>query len=277
MLKPQKFSTLYLDESGSRKPDKKSSSSTGKDLFGIGGVLINDEDVVSANDAIEVFRARWPQMGDEPLHSKAIRSRTGTFAWLGHCENVRERFLEDLTQLLVQLPVIGLACVIDRPGYNKKYEELYKEKRWHLCKTAFSVTVERAVKYSIKNDRNLRVVFEKAGSKEDKDLKSYYAALRCEGNFFNKKNSARYKPLEPGEFRERLWGFEVKKKKTLLLTIADLYLWPMCMTGYIKDERSYKKLREAGRLIDCTLSEDEIAECGIKLSCFVSLKGKVDP
>ena len=268
MLKPQKFSTLYLDESGTREPDKKPSSSTGEDWFGIGGVLINDEDVVSANVVIEDFRTRWTQMGYAPLHSSEVRSGKGSFAWLSDCAEVREIFLTDLAKLLVQLPVIGFACVIDRPGYNKKYEELYKEKRWHLCKTAFSVTVERAVKYSIKNDRNLRVVVEEAGKKEDKAIKSYYAALRCEESFFNKKNSAPYNPLKPEEFRERLWGFEVKKKKTLLLTIADLYLWPMCKAGYNKDERSYKMLREAGKLIDCFLRDDEIAERGIKRSCF---------
>jgi hypothetical protein len=267
-LKVDKFSTLYLDESGTRKPDKKPSNPTGNDWFGIGGVLINDEDIMPANSAIEEFRARWPEMGDFPLHSIEIRSCRGSFTWLSDCQEVKARFLDELTQLLVQLPVIGFACVIDRPGYNKKYEGLYKEKRWHLCKTAFAVTVERAVKYSMKKDRKLRVFVERAGKKEDRDLKSYYAALLSDGNVFNKDNSSHYKPLGPDDYRACLCGFDAKKKKTLLLTIADLYLWPMCMTGYLKDEWAYKKLWAAGRLIDCTLRDEELAECGIKRSCF---------
>lgn len=51
--------------------------------------------------------------------------------------------------LMRDAPVIGLACVIDWPGYNKRYAEKYAENRWMLCKTAFSVVVERAAKFAI--------------------------------------------------------------------------------------------------------------------------------
>ena len=42
-----------------------------------------------------------------------------------------------------------------------------------MCKTAFSILIERAAKFADEQDRFLEVVFEGAGKKEDHDLKRY--------------------------------------------------------------------------------------------------------
>ena len=65
-------------------------------------------------------------------------------------------FYEDLYQLLRAAPVTGLACVIDRPGYNARYREKYGRQRWSLCKSAFTISVERAAKYARSLDCRLR-------------------------------------------------------------------------------------------------------------------------
>ena len=54
--------------------------------------------------------------------------------------------MRDLTSMLTSIPVIGLACVIDRPGYDARYREQYGRNQWQLCKTACSIAVERAAK-----------------------------------------------------------------------------------------------------------------------------------
>jgi hypothetical protein len=60
-------------------------------------------------------------------------------------------------------PALGLACVIDRPDYNHRYKEKYADERWSLCKTAFTIAVERASDIacgSLPNDAtNLRMQF----------------------------------------------------------------------------------------------------------------------
>jgi hypothetical protein len=60
-----------------------------------------------------------------------VRGRNGGFLWLeekGEAE--RQAFYESLYQMMKAAPVIGLACVIDRPGYNHRYLEKYGRDRW---------------------------------------------------------------------------------------------------------------------------------------------------
>lgn len=51
---------FYMDDSGSRDPDRNRNTDTMKpDWFALGGLLINSADVTAAKDAITAFRARW--------------------------------------------------------------------------------------------------------------------------------------------------------------------------------------------------------------------------
>ncbi|ARU23837.1 hypothetical protein RSSE_c3456 [Ralstonia solanacearum] len=38
-----------------------------------------------------------------------------------------QRFMEELTALILGLPIYVLACVVDRPGYNKRYLQAYAD------------------------------------------------------------------------------------------------------------------------------------------------------
>lgn len=70
-----------------------------------------------------------------------------------------------LEGFLLSLPILGVACVIHRPGYVARYQDRYKEALWYMCKTAFSILIERAAKFADEQDRFLEVVFEGAGKK----------------------------------------------------------------------------------------------------------------
>jgi hypothetical protein len=60
--KPEIF--LYMDESGSRDPDRNPRQQAHTpDWFGIGGVLVKASDKSSIEAAMDAFRVRWPQMG----------------------------------------------------------------------------------------------------------------------------------------------------------------------------------------------------------------------
>lgn len=259
--------SLYLDDSGTRHPDRRCGppGRTDKDWFTLGGVLINDEDIDAAHGQLAAFRERWPKLGDKPLHSRDIRYSSKDFTWLADCW---QPFVEDLGATLVGLPVIGVACVIDRPGYNSRYREKYGDQRWRLCKTAFCIVVERAAKFAIKESRRLRVSVERSSKPEEKAARDYYEQLRAKGNPFNSESSLRYRPLQADDFSRTLFEFRVRPKESRLTQVADLYLWPMAIGGYDPENRSFRMLRDSGKLIDSHLLTDEAPTIGIKYSCF---------
>ncbi len=52
------------------------------------------------------------------------------------------------------------------------------------------------------------------------------------------------------------------------MQLADLYLWPMAIGGYHSANRTYARLREDKKLIDCLLDEKAVPTEGIKYSCW---------
>ena len=125
---------FYMDDSGTRHPDHRSNHSAARfDWFGLGGVLVRDEDEERCRDMHAELCRRWGV--DYPLHSHEIRNAKNNFRWLGTDLQTRGDFLSDLQSMLLAMPVIGVACVIDRPGYYNRYHERYG------AKSGCSVTV----------------------------------------------------------------------------------------------------------------------------------------
>lgn len=260
---------LYLDDSGTRHPSKKSGKMPehGCDWFALGGVLVRDEDEDEARRLHTAFVGKWGVTA--PLHSSEIRSRNEGFFWLrDKSKDEQAAFYEDLYCLMRDAPVTGIACVIDRPGYNARYAEKYIENRWMLCKTAFSVVVERAAKFAISQGYGLRVLPEKCNKPEDAALTAYYRELRTEGLPFDAKNSGKYTPLTKDQFAATLYDLRFKAKSSPMAQFADLYLWPVCMGGYHQGNRPYSRLLDDGKLIECLLPEADHATLGSKYSCF---------
>jgi hypothetical protein len=177
--------------------------------------------------------------------------------------------------LLKSAPVVGLACVIDRPGYNARYGEKYGG--WSLCKSAFTISVERAAKYARSIGCRLRVCPERCNKTEDGMIKSYYEALKEEGPPFDATRSEKYRPLTGAELRETLYELEPKRKTSPMAQFADLYLWPMCMGGYNAGCVPYKRLVEDGKLIEVGMPADDIPMLGTKYYCFDAVERKPNP
>ena len=260
---------FYMDDSGTRNPDRHPGRvpAHGYDWFALGGVLIREDDEMPARAAYEDLRDRWKITSH--LRSADIRSKAGPFAWLGKVEEAeRNKFLEELYQLMARISVIGHACVIDRPGYNSRYLEKYGRKRWDLCKTAFAVSVERAAKLARDQGYKLKVFVERGDKKTDRHVKQYYDDLRKVGSPFNLDTSGKYAPLKAAELADTLYEFRTKNKSSPLMQMADLYLWPICMGGYDPKNRPYARLKKDGRLIDCLLQPEQVPALGIKYSCW---------
>ena len=261
---------LYLDDSGSRFPDHEPEAARddGMDWFALGGLLIDKADRKRALEQYDVFVSNWGI--DYPLHSTKIRGRRDRFRWLGQDAARAERFYRELEGLLVSLPVTGIACVIDRPGYNARYAAKYGDQRWLMCKTAYAILIERSLKFAAAAGANLEVFYEEAGKHEDRAVAAYHKSLKVDGMPFDQGNSSGYSGLAPDDFRIGVLGDpqRVTKKGSPLVQIADLYLYPMVKVGYQEGYPPFDQLFAASRVIDAQLPEDERASLGIKYSCF---------
>jgi hypothetical protein len=121
---------FYLDDSGTLHPDHDPGKRAAHafDWFALGGVLVKDSDEPLARELHSAFSRKWGITC--PIHSVEVRALTKGFLWLARRpKRDKEIFYEDLYQLLKAVPVVGLACVIDRPGYNLRYRERYGRQR----------------------------------------------------------------------------------------------------------------------------------------------------
>jgi hypothetical protein len=218
-----KVMSLYLDDSGTRNPDRKIAKElTYRDWFALGGYLVKEEEEGIVRTAHANFCEPWGIK--YPLHSYDIRAERENFAWLkGLDEREKNRFMRELGQMLIKLPVIGHACVVDRPGYNSRYRDKYGRQTWMLCRTAFAVVCERAAKYARRNGCRLRVYVEEGDKTADDYIRSYYASLRTEGMPFSGDAMAQYAPLSTEELAFTLYDFDFKNKTSPMAQIADLY------------------------------------------------------
>ena len=259
---------FYMDDSGTRKPDRVALSLDPKrpNHFALGGVLISEDDEERAREAHAALCSKWSIT--YPLHSVDIRHAAKEFQWLRRNSPEYGPFMADLTQMLVSIPVIGLACVIDRPGYDARYRQQYGRNQWQLCRTAFSIAVERATKHARRLGCKLRVFPERSSKDDERRIAKYYQELRNHGLPFNAATSSPYFPLTAAECAETLLELKFKFKSSPMAQIADLYLWPILWEKYRPGYRPYREFRAGGRLIECVLDAAEVQACGSKFSCF---------
>ncbi|MDX2236878.1 MAG: DUF3800 domain-containing protein [Hyphomonadaceae bacterium] len=262
---------LYLDESGSRDPDKGMPTTTrARDFFAMGGVLINDEDEQVARDAHRALCEKWRI--EHPLHSVEIRMRRSRFSWLAEVTDARRaEFYDDIRQMIRASPVTGIACVIDRPGYNARFRDMYQGRRWKLCKSAFAIVVERSVRFASERGRKLRVLYEHCGKSENAALKRYYDELRTEGMPFDRDRSSAYQAPAANAFSDTLYEFRIKQKSSPIMQFADLVLHPLGVAGYDRDHLPFTQLWEDRKLIDCGMTWADRNTRGTKYYCFTNL------
>ena len=177
-----------------------------------------------------------------PLHSTRIRGRRKHFSWLALDAAREAAFLNHLENTILTLPVIGNACVVDRPGYIARYAELYAPP-WTLCKTAYAILIERSAKFARSQGKRLKIFYEEAGEKEDRDLEAYTKLLKTEGMPFNRDNAKAYDGLTPHDFQDILSGEPHRiTKEVPMVQFSDLILYPIAKGGY---DRTYRSICEA--------------------------------
>jgi Protein of unknown function (DUF3800) len=261
---------LYIDDSGTRFPDRKPliQRSDGIDCFALGGILIEDKDRAALQVAHDAFCARWGITA--PLHSTKIRGLRDAFAWLGESPKTKKDFLNDLDAMLLHMPVVGFATVVDRHGYNIRYKEKYGDQRWWMCKTAYNILIERVCKHVDAQRGTLTIRFEETGKKEDRAIIGYAKDMKRDGAPFDPSNSRQYGALGPADYKRIIEGEprRVTKKDSPAVQIADLYLYPMLKAGYDPTYEPWLAMFNAKKVIDALLPEAQRPLLGIKYSCF---------
>ena len=258
---------LFIDESGSPKPNPKDNTP----YFALGGVLVERVDETIIEQAVADFKQRWSEYisYDTPLHGNEIRSKKKKFAWLGKLTaRDRDKFMKDLSITITSLPIVVHACVVSRQGYHNRYLDKYGDNTWEMMKSAFSILVERSVKYVGDKDESIMIYYEEAGKREDRLLKQYFNEIRELGHPFDSENSSKYSPLSAQQISNCLRGIEGKKKSNSILQIADLCLYPVARSKDRPEDKAYLALKEKSLLVDCRLSSEEIESKGIKYYCF---------
>ena len=259
-----------MDESGSRNPGNQNDPSrVGRDWFGLGGYIIHSDDEDEAKEKYKTFVDRWNIRC--PLHLTDMLSYRKNWGWLGNkpAEEL-EWFWHEYRNFLASLPVVGMACVIDRPGYRARgYLERYPDTKWQLCRSAFDISIERAAKYARMRELKLDVIFESDPAYNDL-MKRYFKNLKLNGLSFSATNSEKYGPLSKNEFSEILGTIEYKNKQSRMLQMADSYIYTICRGKYDHKFLLYRRLRDARRIMNFALDGDgdKIRAMGVKYYCF---------
>lgn len=257
---------FYMDDFGTRTICKGATNaySPAHELsFALGGVIVASEDVDSFSKNVTAFCEKWEVPA---LHGNKIRSGKGKFGFLKKDEGKKAAFFSELDQLVLDDRLIAHACVICRPGYRDRYLEQHPDAtRWAMSKTAFDISVERAAKFAMQGGRNLDVVYERTGKKEDGLLERYFADLKAKGMGFCADNSKQYGPLTDAQFTEHLNVIWPDGKGNSLLQLADLVVHPVSHVTCGKQNRAYDQLVDRKMLLDFKHEDDAV---GVKYSCY---------
>lgn len=273
MKKERNHYHLYIDDHGSRKPDHVPDLVRDDDMdcFALGGILIHELNINQAVVAYKSFCGEWKI--NYPLHSSEIRGMRENFRWLQDNTKLANKFHHELNLLLTNIPTLGFAAVVNRPGYNERYKEQFGEQRWQLCKTAYCILVERVAKYVASQGGTFEVFFEQSGKKEDRMIKNYARTLKKQGLPFTKETSSKYMPFTHADFKRIMLGEPRERTKKCVLTqLSDLYLYPIVKRKYDPTYRPWIELDGAGKIIDSILNEKERALLGVKYSCFDAMQ-----
>ena len=259
--------TFFVDDFGTRTICRADTTPTPERAnefsFGLGGLIVDSDDVPAVGRSVEEFCAKWKVPG---LHGNKIRSKKGKFSFLKASEQLREEFLAELEALVLDQRIIPHACVVCRPGYRDRYAGRHSEStRWEMCKTAFDISVERAAKFAVERGCELDIVYERTGRKEDRLLEKYFQDLSTLGTAFDGETSERYSPLEQATLHATLRSIRPDGKSNSMLQLADLVLHPLCHITTGKPNRAHQMFRERAMIIDYKSGDETVA---VKYSCY---------
>jgi hypothetical protein len=165
---------VYVDESGDHSLDKIDEAYP---VFVLAFCIFYQENYISkVVSAVE--RLKFKQFGHDMviLHERDIRKETEPFIFKSKDE--KERFIDDLTQIIADSNFILIASLIDKR--NLPNESDLPENAYHVALRSCLEGLTELLAEKGQQHRETHVVFERRGAKEDKELELEFRRI-CDG------------------------------------------------------------------------------------------------
>lgn len=205
---------LFIDESGDHglvnlDPDFP--------VFLLCGLLTSEENYENTKNRINILKKTFWGNKEVILHSRDIRKCNKEFQILFDSDIKRQFYLQ-LNEVIETSTYRILASAIDKEKYIKTYGKLSND----VYELALSFIIERAI-FSldeiIGQEKQLKIIIEKRGKKEDKKLDEHFQRLLARGTGF--VDAERIKAV-----RTKI-TFRDKKENINGLQLADLVAYPI--------------------------------------------------
>lgn len=210
---PKKY-FLFIDESGDHGLITLDPSFP---VFLLCGLLTSEDNYQQIKDSINELKNRFWNDKEVILHSRDIRKCEKEFQILFDLEIKREFYLT-INDIIKSSKYRIISSAIDKAKYIKKYGRLSND----VYELALSFIMERAI-FSLDEintvEKQLIIVIEKRGKKEDRRLAEHFQRLLSRGT--NYVSAQRLKDVNTKIV------FRDKKENVNGLQLADLVAYPM--------------------------------------------------
>ena len=205
---------LYIDESGDHglttlNPDFP--------VFLLCGVIISETEYQIVRNLFNQIKNSLWENKEVIFHSRDIRKCEKEFSILFDLEK-KKSFYESLNSVIKQSSYSVIASAIQKDNYIKRFGRLSND----VYELALSFIIERSIFYldDIKEDqKELEIVIERRGKKEDKKLEEHFQRLLARGTgYVVAKRLADY---------NLKITFKNKKENSNGLQLADLIAYPI--------------------------------------------------
>lgn len=157
---------VYVDESGDH-------SLTSIDpqfpVFSLSFCVVKKDDyMATVVPAVQALKFKYWGHDAVVLHEHEIRKSKGDFTFLLTDKALRDRFYDDLNQVMVDAPITIIASVIDKLKLTKKYAN-----PWNPYEIALHFCLERLLLFLRdrgETGKRIHVIFECRGKTEDAEL-----------------------------------------------------------------------------------------------------------
>ncbi len=210
--KPKKY-YLFIDESGDHGLVHLDPTFP---VFLLCGLITSEENYFHINSKINELKQKFWNGKTVILHSRDIRKCEKEFQILFDLE-IKKTFYENINDIISTSLYRIISSAIDKEKYIRHYGRLSND----VYELALSFIIERAI-FSldeIKEEKQLEIIIEKRGKKEDKTLDEHFQRLVSRGTTYISPERLRAVGLKI--------SFRDKKDNINGLQLADLLAYPI--------------------------------------------------
>lgn len=205
---------LYLDESGDHGLTTLNHDFP---VFLLCGVLVSEIEYIRLRDALNNIKSKFWGQKEVIFHSRDIRKCDKEFSILFNLETKKD-FYERLNMVVTDVDYTVISSAIQKDKYIRNFGLLSND----VYELALSFIIERSIFFldSIKEcEKELKIIIEKRGIKEDKKLDEHFQRLLARGTAF--VSAERLKKYNI------TISFKSKRENINGLQLADLIAYPL--------------------------------------------------